>query len=612
MPDRTPRHATLAALLVTVGVVLAGSVTSAWLAASRAGERMTAGMRPGLRADETPPDRHWLPGFALESADGLFAAPPVAGAVPRRTVRTDAAEVEIAQVADDEWELEVRARQRIASVAFPWRSRASALDSGAASTVLLYPAMLGVAVQAPHAASLGLDRRRYPGECFAPLLVLADADTAEMVAATTWPPRTVIPVYASDGLAMRWPEPLAAGETRRHRVRIARFAGAARAGRAPWLAAALAYRDGLAPHLDASGLASNADPDWLVESDGWQNVQLQNLATFDASRLAERWQRWRELLPWVQLWGQMSDYAGRGLARSLGSREEVGCCIDRVALHERYRPELRDVVAEIAAAGHVGFYARPRSPYLPLGGADGEPERRFLLDWLARNRDVLGANAFYVDVLGHRWFGEPLDVARFVRDRLPEGTVVEYAVDVYPRAALVSGSLTGGSFGGGPDREPRELDELRVPRTTFPRFGRAVLADRNVFLGESNGDHVFWGAANGHWAERQAFLLGAKLDAMRVGESPQRPDVPNAALARIVAVRRATGWWRRAPVYLDRLGVTDVPAGVDVRRHRGRDGETLLVVDNPRQRAGATVRVDGRAVALPADALSIRVLETGA
>jgi hypothetical protein len=594
--------------LVVCGLVLGLACVTVRAAASRSGARPATA---APRADQVAPGDHWMPGFALETKDGLLEGRPGFAADASRTVRTDAADVTIAQVADEEWELAVTARVPIASVAFPWRSRASALDTASPSTVLLYPAMLGVAVQATSAAALDLDWRKYPGECFAPLLVLADARTAEVVAATTWPPRTVVPVYAPDGLAMRWPDPLATGETRRYRVLIARRDGDENDGRAPWLGAALAYRAWLEPHLAQAGLRS-ADPRWLRDSDGWQNVQLQNLAMFEASRLEERWQRWRDLLPWVQLWGQMSDYAGRSLVRSLGARDEVGCCIDRTALHARYGVGLHEVVADVASQGRVGFYARPRSPYLRLDGPAGEPERRFLLDWLAQNRDALGANAFYVDVLGHRWFGEPLDVARFVRDRLPEGTVIEYAVDVYPRAALVSGSLTGGSFGGGPDREPRELGALRATRTTFPRFGRAVLADKSLFLGESNGDHVFWGAANAHWAERQAFLLGAKLDAMHVAESPHQPDVPNAALARMIALRRATGWWQRKPVYLDRLGVGGMPAGVDVRRFRDRDGTTLLAIDNPQRQAGTSVRVDGRIMAIPADALSIRVLETGA
>lgn len=564
--------------------------------------------------------RHWLPGFALEAGAASLDVSPILGDASERRVASPAADVVLAQVGPEEWELVVHAKRAVASVTFPSRSRASRLDVREPSTVLLYPTMLGVAIQAPRAPALGLDWRLYPGDCFAPLLVLAGAHEAEIVAATSWPPRGIVPAYAPDGLALRDPRPLAAGETRRYRALIARRDGDEARGRAPWLLAALTYRKWLEPHLADAGLRP-ADPDWLVASDGWQNVQLQNLAAFDARALAERWRQGRELLPWLQLWGQMSDYAGRGMAQSLVAREDVGCCIDRIALHERYAGSqssrstssggLGEVVAEVAAEGRVGLYARPRSPYLRLDGATGPSERRFLLDWLHANQ-ALGANAFYVDVLGHCYFGEPLEIARFVRDELPAGTVLEYAVDVYPRAALVSGSLTGGSFGGGPEREPRELGALAAPRTTFPRFGRVLLGDASLFLGESNGDHVLWGAANGHWAERQAFLLGAKLDAMHVAEARERPDVPNAALRRIVELRRRTGWWRRRPVYLDRLGVERVPDGIDVRRFRGSDGEDLLVVDNPQRLAGASVLLDGRPVALAAEPLSIAVLATGA
>jgi hypothetical protein len=112
--------------------------------------------------------------------------------------------------------------------------------------------------------------------------------------------------------------------------------------------------------------------------------------------------------------------------------------------------------------------------------------------------------------------------------------------------------------------------------------------------------------------ERQAFLLGAKLDAMRVAVSYDRPHEPNPELARIVALRREAGWWRRRPVYMDRLGVAGAPDGVDVRRFRGSAGEDLLVADNPGRRAGVTVRLDGRTVALDAEPLSIRIVETGA
>ncbi len=588
-----------AIVLVTGGVAALASVAADPRAASRQAPAL-----PDASGD-------WAPGYRIESAAGSQATPAGLSPGGSRRASTADADVEVRRSGDEEWELVVHARRDLEGVWFPWRSPVSALDPARPSTVVLYPSMLGVAVSAPAAAALGFDWRRYPGEVFAPLIVLADAREAELVAATSWPPRTVVPVFSSDGLALRYAEPVPAGATRRYRALIARRSGDEGAGRAPWLLAALAYRDWLAPHLARERLASSA-PQWLVESEGWQNVQLQNLRTFDAGELRARWQRWRDLLPWMQVWGQMSDYAGGSrLLAATGVTEEVGCCIDRTALAARYRDGLAPVAATIARDGRIGFYTRPRTPYarLDLPGSAGDAERGFLLGWLALTRTALDANAFYVDVVGHRWFGEPLAIARFVRDALPAETVIEYAVDVYPRSALVSGSLTGGSFGGGPSREPRELGALAVARTTFPRFGRAVLGDRLLFLGESNGDHVFWGEESAHWAERQAFLLGAKLDAMRVAAAYDRPDEPNPALARIVALRRASGWWRRAPVYLDRLGVADVPDGVDVRRFRGRDGEDLLAVDNPGRRSGVQVRLDGRPVALDADPLSIRVVE---
>lgn len=595
------RRACAAAIVLAAGAVAAlASVAADTRAASRQAPAL-----PDASGD-------WVPGYRIESAAGSQATPAVRAHGGSLRASTADADVEVRRSGDEEWELVVHARRDLEGVWFPWRSPVSTLDPARPSTVVLYPSMLGVAARAPAASALGFDWRRYPGELFAPLVVLADGREAELVAATSWPPRTVVPVFSSDGLALRHAEPVPAGTTRRYRALIARRSGDERAGRAPWLLAALAYRDWLAPHLARERLTTTA-PEWLVESEGWQNVQLQNLRTFDADALRARWQRWRDLLPWMQVWGQMSDYAGRSAAllAATGVTEEVGCCIDRPALNARYQHALASVAASVAREGRMGFYTRPRTPYarLDLPGPAGDAERGFLLGWLAQTRTALDANAFYVDVLGHRWFGEPLAVARFVRDALPAETVIEYAVDVYPRPALVSGSLTGGSFGGGPTREPRELGELAVARTTFPRFGRAVLGDRLLFLGESNGDHVFWGAESGHWAERQAFLLGAKLDAMRVAAAYDRPEEPNPALARIVALRRGNGWWRRAPVYLDRLGLTDVPDGVDVRRFRGRDGEDLLAVDNPGRRSGVQVRLDGRPVALDADPLSIRVVE---
>jgi len=144
--------------------------------------------------------------------------------------------------------------------------------------------------------------------------------------------------------------------------------------------------------------------------------------------------------------------------------------------------------------------------------------------------------------------------------------------------------------------------------TTFPSFGRYLLDDRILFLGESNGAGRWWGPAADYWTERQAFLLGAKFDVIHPTEdgTPEGPE--DRALVAAIAARDRSKWWERDPVYLDRRGLQDIPPDVDVRRYRGRQGETLLVVDNWKARSNVQVTVDGHVTALPADRLAIVVV----
>ena len=139
------RHVALVrlALLVTLGVLLASAAPA--VAAPSGSQRSLPGVARAPRADQAPPGRFWSPGFALETVDGLVTEPATVADTTTRSVVTPVADVDVVQVASEQWELVVRARAPIASVTFPWRSRASALDTGSPSTVLLYPAMLGVA-----------------------------------------------------------------------------------------------------------------------------------------------------------------------------------------------------------------------------------------------------------------------------------------------------------------------------------------------------------------------------------------------------------------------------------------------------------------------------------
>ena len=54
----------------------------------------------------------------------------------------------------------------------------------------------------------------------------------------------------------------------------------------------------------------------------------------------------------------------------------------------------------------------------------------------------------------------------------------------------------------------------------FPRLSRALLCDRIVILGGVNGDSTWWGRKAMYRAERNAFLLVGKLDALEMEDEP--------------------------------------------------------------------------------------------
>jgi len=521
-----------------------------------------------------------------------------------RTISDDVLDATATDVGGDEVELTVTPKHdAITLVWFPWEPDRVTDAPRVDDAIVYYPRLLGVAVRASLLAEWGWQGGPYPGECYAPLVVVADDADARMVAATNWPPRRVTPMYSLGRIGLRYDARLPVGTQRTYRALLLRASGST--SEPPWQVALDRYRDWLRGRVRAAGLEPSY-PAWMRDAHGWLNVQLQNTATWEPARVEVTWQRWKRQLPWVQFWGQMSPYYDRERSRP----DEAGCCLDRTDLHPRYEPGLQRLARVVAQDGRVGYYARPRSPYAPLVRSDTDAptaEYDFLRAWLERNRSRYGANAFYIDVLGGRDFGDPYQIATLLKQRVDAGTVVERAVDVYPTAALMSGALGGGSWQGGPGRTTARLGR-DVTRTTFPSFGRALLTDRILFLGESNGDGRWWGPTANYWTERQAFLLGAKFDVMRPTEDGKPNGPENRALALAIAARDRVGWWRRDPEYLDRRGVRGVPADVDVRRYRGRDGEKLLVVDNWTQRRDVRVTVDGQPVAIPADALSIVVV----
>ncbi len=516
------------------------------------------------------------------------------------------------------WELTLTNKDKpLREVWFPWEAKRTALNGDLDDDYIYYPFLMGTIELARYTETQkwwGVD---YPGDAFAPLVVIADRTKGRLVAAVNWPPRRVTPVYVRGRLGLRYSAVVAPHVTVRFRALVIIASGNPEAGRYAWHAALDPYKAWLDKHMRAAGLSPIDYPETLQRVHGWLNVPLHHLPRFRAKELRALYARYGQVFPWLQMWGQMSNYhrnprAGRSARAfpALKPGERTGCCLPVTKMHPRYIPDLPALAKDITRdGGLVGYYERPRPPYGRLD-MPGSPHLKFLLSWIAENRRQ-GANAFYLDVVGAEYLGKPLAVARLFQTVFPRMTVIEYPVDVYPTAFLISGSLRGYvRCTTKPGQTTADLD-AQTPRMTFPRFGRYLLPDRIMFLGFSNGDFVGWDNFRGYqyWTERQVFLLGTKFDAPTLVKGQRGWINPlNRAVRRIVSERDRVHWWDRRPVYRDRDGISQVPAGMDVRRFVDRDGRTLFVVDNWKRLRDRAFRYRGRPIVVPPRQLIILVL----
>lgn len=499
---------------------------------------------------------------------------------------------------ENQWRLTATPKIRIAELAFPSGIKSAKLDqSNLHDDVIYYPYWLGVIRRADSMKPWGWWGLDYPGSCFSPLIVREDENAAFMLAAIDWPPKRVRPMFCGNGTLILYPIPPAPGQTKTYDTLIAVATKAETNDRPLWAAVVDPYKRWLKQQIERENLQPNL-PDWIRYAHGWLNIQLENRRSFDAMRELAFYKHWSQFFPWVQFWGQMSNYAGpKHLARPpLQLDEETGCCLEESTLHPRYRADLPRMSAAIRrAGGHVGYYERP-AKNANLESAAG---RQYVENWIAKNRTTHNADAHYVDVLGASYFGNALTIAQWIRDSLPESLVIEGPVDIYPAAFLISGSLTAGNWGGGPDAVAKVRSGSRE-MSSCVRFGRYVLDDRVMFLGQSNGDGKLWGPKNQYWTERQVFLLGAKFDPTNPSEIPTQPiGRTNQALEMIIAEWERTDWHRQEPIYQDQIGLAEIPPGIDARRFQTKDGRTLLAIENWRQQSGLKLLVDRKTVAIP-------------
>lgn len=574
--------------------------------------RVYAGVGANLTGQDfaATPAAEKPPGLAIVYADGTSRI--YTGQVYHNDDRVTA---NIQQVGQQQWRLSVFTKNvAVKEVWFPWDASPYALNANLQDDVMFSALFAGVAQLPLLLENFAWRGHKYPGTGFAPLTVIADPHRARIVAATNWPVLTVTPMYSLQRQSLCFPDALGAYQSRSYTALVAEVEGIASAGLEPWQLAADKYSAWLRATLAANDGEHNPAP-WFRETNGWLNFGLMNQHVFTATGMRNFWQIHRDYFPWIQVWGQMSNYAGDPniAVPPLEPDEEVGCCLIKRPLHTRYVPEL---VAQIdwirAQGGAVGLYTRPRAfddgeftgPWDDPAVVDGETNLQWFLSWIEQHKNQNHVNAFYLDVVGRVYLGSPSVVLNVFRQHLPHETVVEGMIDIYPAGYLLSGYLRGVPVGGGPGKELEKLGQ-GFEATSVPRFGRYLLGDRVAFLGESNGDNLLWRAPNQYYGERQVFLLGCKFDVNQPAENPSIPTVLNPAIQSALNEWSRVGWWVRRPVYRDRLGITELPAGIDARHYVDKHGVRLLAIDNWSQLSGRSFKFFGSTIAVPTSRLSI-------
>jgi hypothetical protein len=517
------------------------------------------------------------------------------------------------RLGDGQYELKISNKdRRIEQVWFPYHLDGVVLNSHTQDDILFYPHFFGTAEKPDHGSPWTWSGFDYPGHTYAPLVVLADETDGFMVAATNWPPRRVKPTHSKNRMRFLYYDAIEPGENASYRLMIVRVRSERETGAPAWQLALDPYKLWLRDRMGQDGLWPVPYPQWMAEVEGFLDVQLQNGGRqFHVGEIYELWNKWSGYFPWIQFWGQMRDAIVNTPKRAF-STAQFHEMLENRQLHERYVPELIDFTRNITnnplVEGHVGFYTKTRRQAPLLDGQErisGETSLEFLLHWFEINKERYHANAFYVDTLGNGYRGDPIFVAKLFVTQFPRNMMIEYPVDIYPTAFYVSGCLSAGINYRKWGQNPEHFKQGRS-KITFPRFGRYLLNDRIIFMGQGNGDHIYWGRKGDYRSERQAFLLGSKYEVITAADNPNdRSSGLNKALELIISERRRVGWWSRRPVYQDTRGLSHIPEGVGVRRFVDTDGVDLFTVDNWRRLKGLKFRFMDQWIAVPERQISI-------
>lgn len=291
----------------------------------------------------------------------------------------------------------------------------------------------------------------------------------------------------------------------------------------------------------------------------------------------------------------------------------MGCCLRNQTIHPRYADAgLPDWARQVAAQGYdVGYYVRTL-------GYDKQNRLLANLTWFETwlsNMAKAGGNAQYVDQFARTVNGRPKDVLAVVNRGVPPANVItEGWIDIWNLAGLLSGFHQGDDWCACSDTTTiYDMDPWGdKPSGSFIKLVRLVMGDSIGYFGYQDGEFARWGKENNWFSERQAFLLGAKIDAgyRLCDKATSKADPSDCFLRKLHRLRRGLSWWTRGFSYMDTVGVTNPhPSLIDARRFDDTNGKTVLLVDNFRKLTGLHVSFGGHSYVVSSD--SISAIEVG-
>lgn len=236
----------------------------------------------------------------------------------------------------------------IINISFPWQTDAEHLGAAGngADSLHYIPRLGGLAILNGLMTNFGWSSYFYPGQIVSPFIVRTNLTAARLCGATNWPPKKCSMQYSLDrNRIVYYTDHISPSGTGTFSCMYKLISGTDSVSQPIWMQAMDYYKTWLNTKMINYGIEPITYPDWMRQSHGFFDVQLENISSFDANDLESDFNLWKAYFPWLQMWGQMSASGG-------------GCCVRDKTIHARYTG-LATLATSLVSQGYrVGYYTR--------------------------------------------------------------------------------------------------------------------------------------------------------------------------------------------------------------------------------------------------------------